>query len=428
VTSRGTEPHSTGETVPRVVPLHRHRDFRLYWSASLVSSAGSALTRVALPILVFGLTGSTFLTGLVAGLEALTYVLFGLLAGVLADRVQRRRIMVLADSANAVLIGSVPVAGAFHHLSATHVLVVAALSGVATVFFDAADFAALPLLVGTDRLTTATSALFGPSTVIGIIAPGIAALLFKVLSVPSVLALDAFSFIASALMLRALHTALTGARGGTAPASTWRDLLVGLRFVWRHPTIRPMTLMNTAFSASGGAIVGQFAPIASALLGRAQEKSGTSLEFLAWGVGGFLASLTLPWLSKRLTGPWIALAGTPVATVLLVLCAVVWRFPWLLGLLVCWGLAYAVVATNNIIFRQSRTPEPLLSRVNASGRVLAWGLGAAVGALTGGALAGVLGVRSAVLVAAAFAALSVAIGWLSPLRREAVSGVLHSTA
>jgi len=120
---------------------------------------------------------------------------------------------------------------------------IATSGGVATVFFDAADFAAL---------------------------------LFKVLSVPSVLALDALSLIASALLLRALHTALTGARGATAPASTWRDLLVGLRFVWRHPTIRPMTLMNTAFSASGGAVVGQFAPIASALLGPAQETSSSA--------------------------------------------------------------------------------------------------------------------------------------------------------
>src|SRR2546430_2495341 len=58
---------------------------RLYWSASLVSYAGSALTNVALPILVFGLTGSTFLTGLVVALEALAYVLFGLYAGVLAN-------------------------------------------------------------------------------------------------------------------------------------------------------------------------------------------------------------------------------------------------------------------------------------------------------------------------------------------------------
>ena len=109
MTSRGTEPHSTGETVPRAVqPLWRHRDYRLYWSASLVSYAGSALTNVALPILVFGLTGSTFLTGLVVALEALAYVLFGLYAGVLANRVQRRRLMVLADCANALLIGSPP--------------------------------------------------------------------------------------------------------------------------------------------------------------------------------------------------------------------------------------------------------------------------------------------------------------------------------
>ena len=273
-------------------------------------------------------------------------------------------------------------------------------------------------MVGPDRLTTASSALYGPHTVIGIIAPGVAAVLFKVLSVPSVLALDALSFVASALLLRALHTGLTGARAGTGPASTWRDLLVGLRFVWRHPTIRPMTLMNTAFSASGGAVLGQFAPLASQLLGRAQEKTGTALEFLAWGVGGFLSSLILPWLSKRLAGPWIALGGTPLATLLPALCALTWSFPWLLGLLLCWGLAYSTVATNNIIFRQSRTPEPLLSRVNASGRVLAWGLGAAIGALTGGAIASILGVRSAVLAAAAFAALCVAMGWLSPLRRE----------
>jgi predicted MFS family arabinose efflux permease len=373
---------------------------------------------VALPILVFGLTGSTFLTGLVVALEALAYLLFGLFAGVLADRVRRRRLMVTTDCVNALLIGSVPVAAAAHHLTPAHVLVVAGLSGVATVFFDAADFAALPLMVGSDRLTTASSALFGPHTAIGIIAPGIAALLFKVLSVPSVLALDALSFLASALLLRALHTALTGTRTGAAPASTWRDLLVGLRFVWRHPTIRPMTLMSFAHSASGGAVMGQFAPLASHLLGRAHEKTGASLEFLAWGVGGFLSSLVLPWLSRRLAGPWIALVFGPLSAVCLALCALAWSFPWLLGLLLCWGLCYATVATNNIIFRQSRTPEPLLSRVNTAGRVLAWGLGAATGALVGGAVASAFGVRSAVVAGAAFGALSVAIGWLSPLRRS----------
>ena len=168
-------------------PLWRLREYRIYWSASLISYAGSALTTVALPLLVFGLTGATFLTGLVVALPAATYVLFGLFAGVLADRGQRRLIMVVTDCANALLLGSVPVAAALHRLTAGQVLAVASLSGTASVFFDAADFAALPLLVGRDRLATATSALFGPHTAVGIVAPAVAALLFKVLSVPSVL-------------------------------------------------------------------------------------------------------------------------------------------------------------------------------------------------------------------------------------------------
>ncbi|TMM40531.1 MAG: hypothetical protein E6F99_03255 [Actinobacteria bacterium] len=104
-------------------------------------------------------------------------------------------------------------------------------------------------------------------------------------------------------------------------------------------------------------------PSVLALLGAGQAKSGTSLEFLAWG-------------------------------------------------------GYATVAANNIIFRQSRTPEPLLSRVNTSGRILASGAGTSLGALIGGAVADAAGVGWAIATGAGFAALSALIGWLSPLRRE----------
>ena len=79
---------------------------------------------------------------------------------------------------------------------------------------------------------------------------------------------------------------------------------------------------------------------------------------------------------------------------------------------------YATVAANNIIFRQSRTPEPLLSRVNTSGRILASGAGTSLGALIGGAVADAAGVGWAIATGAGFAALSALIGWLSPLRRE----------
>lgn len=140
-------------------PLRADRQFRRYWLARVVSLAGSAATYVALPVIVYRLTRSPLVTGLVAALEAVPYLCFGLVAGAVADRIDRRRLMVGADLVSATVIGSVPVAAAGHVLTATHILVVAALAATAFVFFDAANFGALPTLVGTARITAANSAV-----------------------------------------------------------------------------------------------------------------------------------------------------------------------------------------------------------------------------------------------------------------------------
>src|SRR6476660_7727959 len=86
------------------------RDFRRYWLARIVSLSGSLITVVVMPVLVYRLTGSAALTALTATLDALPYLLIGLFAGALSDRWNRQRVMVAADLANVVVIGSVPVA------------------------------------------------------------------------------------------------------------------------------------------------------------------------------------------------------------------------------------------------------------------------------------------------------------------------------
>lgn len=90
--------------------LRDDRDFRRYWWARVLSTAGSGVTLVALPVLVYRLTGSTVLTALVSALEASAYVVFGLLSGARSDRHDRRAIMVGADLLDAALLASVPVA------------------------------------------------------------------------------------------------------------------------------------------------------------------------------------------------------------------------------------------------------------------------------------------------------------------------------
>ncbi len=97
------------QQVQQPVPVGRLRDdadFRRFWWARFYSLAGSVITLVALPVLVYRLSGSALLTALVSGLEAAPYVVFGLFAGALTDRWNRRRVMIVADSVSAALIAS----------------------------------------------------------------------------------------------------------------------------------------------------------------------------------------------------------------------------------------------------------------------------------------------------------------------------------
>ena len=105
-------------------------DWLRYLSARVTSVAGSSATLVALPVLVYRLTGSALLTGVISGAESLPYLLFGLVAGTLADRRNRRSMMIAVDLASAAVVGSVPLAAAAGVLGGPQVVTVAALLGV----------------------------------------------------------------------------------------------------------------------------------------------------------------------------------------------------------------------------------------------------------------------------------------------------------
>ena len=118
---------------------------------------GSIATLVALPVLVYRLTGSAALTALVSGLEAAPYVVFGLVAGALSDRWNRRRTMVTAELLGAALLASIPLAHLLDVMTVPHILAVAFLAPTLATFFDGASFGAVPTLVGRDRIGQANS-------------------------------------------------------------------------------------------------------------------------------------------------------------------------------------------------------------------------------------------------------------------------------
>lgn len=379
-----------------------------------MSYAGGTITYVAAPILVYALTGSALLTGVTAATEGLPYLLFGLLAGALADRMDRRRVMVSADIVNALVLATVPIAAAYDRLTAAHVIVVGLITMTVFVFWDAANFGAVPTLVGKERIRDATNAVWGTTQVFDIVLPGLVGVLVAWVSPSSLYWVNAFTFLASAFLVRGIVRSMSGERDPDARPLR-EDVLTGLRWLWAHTTLRTMTFIGTTVSFSLGAVMGQLVPFADQVLGIRQGDVRLGAVFAVFSLGGLMGTLAGRWL-RPFSPARVSLVSTTVMAVLFVL------LPWprdyrLTFLLVfLFGAANLVSVVNTITFRSEETPEDMQSRVNTTGRMLSWGLGAPAGALLGGIVAHTYGPAWGMASASVVVVVGVVLGWTSDLR------------
>ncbi|HZR41049.1 MAG TPA: MFS transporter [Ktedonobacteraceae bacterium] len=404
--------------------LWQDRAFLLFWSGRTVTLLGSAITKVVLPILVYRLTGSALLTSLLTTLEVVPYFIFGLFAGTLADRVNRRWLMVSCDLLNAVLLGSIPLAGLLHILTIAQILVVTLLSAIAFVWFDAANFGALPTLVGRERIVAATSAIWTVSTVVDILGPAVGGALAAFIGPTQTLSADALSYLVSAVSLVLIPRALSNVRQVEGEERPIRQLIEGIGqgigFIWRHRVVRALTLLGFGNSFTGGAVLGLLVVYTVQGLGIPVTDERIGLLFTAGGVGALLASLLLPQVTKRVPVGWITLIAMGLNLLCLLGLVVMPFFGLAFVLFTCWEMGYVFVTMNGIALRQLVTPEHLLSRVNTYARMIAWG-GTPFGAAVGGLLAQWTPIRVTYLLVAVGVFLSIVIGWFSPLREHTMA-------
>lgn len=404
--------------------LWRDRAFVLYWSARTISLMGTLITAVVLPIMIYRLTESAFQTSLLSTLTAAPYVLFGLFAGALADRVDRRRVMVACDLINTALLASIPLAAALGLLTLPHIYAVALLSATAFVWFDAANFGALPSIVGRGRLVEANSLIWSTNTVVEIVTPSVAGVLAATVGPEFSVSFNALSYALSAVCILLIPRALSMARTdettrGSVVKQVAGDIREGLVFLWRHPIVRPLTLLGFGNSLTGGAVIGLLVVYGVEGLGLAKDDGRIGLLYTSGALGALLSSLLLPRLVRRFSVSHITLWGLVGTLAMTIGLAVTPVFNIGLGLRLLWSACYTLVVINGISIRQMVTPDHLQSRVNATARMIAWG-GSPFGAALGGVLAEALGVRNAFLIMTAGVAFSTLIGWLSPLRQAKV--------
>jgi MFS family permease len=230
-------------------------DFRRWFVSRSVSEAGNAASLVALPLLTYRASGSAALTAAVVGVQAVPYLLFGLFAGVAADRLRRRSMMVTADLACALLLGTLLVAGLRGTPARWHVLAVAFGIGCGFCWFDAAAWGSLARLVGRARLAEANSLLWSTEVVLGIGVPAVAGLLAAATGPTVVLAVDAASYLVSAGLLARIRGGLDpvgraeAGASGSAPRRLGAEIGEGLRYLWREPVIRTLSLTGAGLRA-----------------------------------------------------------------------------------------------------------------------------------------------------------------------------------
>ncbi len=396
------------------------RDFRRLWAGDTVSQVGTQVGGIALPLLAVQVLGADELEmGLLATFENIAFLLVGLPAGAWVDRLLKRRVLVVGDLVRALALLSLPVAYLLDVLTFPLLLVVATVTGVATVFFDVAYQSYLPSIVPSSRISEGNARLQVSHSVAHVVGPALGGLLVRAVGAPLVLLVDALSFLGSALFLgRIRHREEPPSRAGRRPLRT--EIGEGLRFVVGQPLLRRIVATTATSNAASNLGGGLLVLYVVRDLGLSEAQLGLVLSVGALGglAGAFASGAVMRVVGE---GRTIALAILPssAAAALVPLAAGRSQGTALVMLAVSmavYGFGVVVYNVAQVSFRQRLCPLPLLGRMNASVRFVVWGVNP-VAAFVGGVVAAQAGIVTVLWAGVVLEAAAVLPVLLSPLVR-----------
>jgi MFS family permease len=362
------EEHVTAAALP-VQPspfaVLRKRAFVLLWSAQLVSTIGDALTSLAAGIIVYRLTGSVLNVGLMLMATAVPTLFFGLIAGVVVDRFDRKKIMIAADLIRLVIVATIP------FLLNVHIVwlyVMVMLSAAVSQFFEPANESVLPEIASEEELGAANAimaiAQFG-STAIGF---ALAGLIASTQSINVVFWLDAGTFAFSAAMISLVKIAPLVVEQLTTGRDMIRNLTFGARFIVRTPILRSLNIVKVPVLMAFGLQNVLLLPFAIQALSATEFEYG--LQEGLTSVGFVVGSLLMARLSDRLReGQWLVLSSLGMG--LLGLLYAVQTNVWLAIAVITFAGAFnapSFVASR--LLNQRNTPREMRGRVFSTSNLI----------------------------------------------------------
>ncbi|MEJ1230315.1 MAG: MFS transporter [Galbitalea sp.] len=385
-----------------VEPVRRNRGFLWLWGGQGVSIFGEQFTSLAIPVLAVTLLHAVaWQMGILNAASTAAFLIVGLPAGAWVDRWLKRRVMIAADVARTIALAAIPILWYTNLLQIWELVVVAAVVGVASVFFDVGYQSYIPLLVKPEQVGPANSTLEATAQVSRIAGPAVAGALLTIVAAPALIVADSLSYIVS-------FVSLSRIRDHEAPADRelrqplHREIAEGVRFVAGQPLIRSVA-GTTAASNFFSTLAFTLYPIfALRTLGIGSLGLGVTLS--AGAVGGLLGATLTPRVARWIGEGRVIVVSAFVcgAAFVLVPLAALLHGPSAVVLLAAGEFLtmFFVLVYNitQVTLRQRLCPPRLLGRMNASIRCLVWGV-MPISALIAGVLGGWIGIRPTMWIA-----------------------------
>ena len=390
--------------------LWRHPDFLKLWAGETVSQFGSQVTLLAVPsVAILILHAGPFQVGLLSALEFLAFPTLGLIAGVYADRLKRRPIMIACDLGRLLALGSIPLAFTLGSLTLIQLYVVALLAGICTVFFDVAYQSYLPALVDRPNLIEGNTKLEVTGSAAQISGPAVAGFLIQWIGGARAVLVDALSFAVSAVAIGLIRKPEPEPQPGTASgqAGFLVEMREGIEVVFRSPYLWRIAGCTATSNLGSNMVYGAvFLIFAYRQLHLTAAVVGLifAISSCGWLVGAFLAG----WSARTIgLGPTLALSSLIsgvgiVATPLASLGApvIVLSIAGFVNLTMV-----PIYNINQVSLRQAITPDRVQGRMNATMRTIVWGT-IPIGAFLGGILGTSIGVVQTIIIGGVVTALA----------------------
>lgn len=392
-----------------IAPRRMGRDFRWLLASSWTSNIGDGVALAAAPLLIASMTSSPILVASGAVLQFLPWLLFGLHAGAIADRFDRRRMVMVANAARAVVLAALIAFLLTGTANIWIVLAVAFLYGTAEVFVDTASSTLLPMIVKPADLGIGNARLQAGYLVANQFAgPPLGAFLFAAGTALPFLVEVLCVLLAIVLVSRMAHTAVPPRANTETKTAAHTDIAEGLRWLWQNPPVRMLVLIILLFNVTWAAPWGVLVLYATEHLHMGPVGYGALTT--ASAAGGILATLSFGWLERHVS---FATMMRVVLTleVLMHLAFALTTAGWVAMVIMFFFGYYAFIwGTISTTVRQRLVPAELQGRVASVNMVGVFG-GMVIGQALGGVIAQVWGLTAPWWFAFVGAAITLLIVW-----------------